>query len=84
MISMSFMIRSKVSNIRVHGHVMMNAVHQEMQREHGHVVREVIVEVEEEAVQGILQDSPDKVTEEEACRGLSNRGGGNGSHREES
>lgn len=59
----------------------MHAMGQEMQQDEHGLIGEVVVEVEEEAVEGVLEDGPDEVAEEEACEGLGpgvERDGGEG------
>lgn len=69
----------------VHGQVMVDPVEQEMEHESPVPVGQVVVDVEEEAVERVLEDSPDHVAEEEACEGLGERRGvrdGQGRERE--
>jgi hypothetical protein len=46
-------------------------VHGKVQQDGGGVVGQDVVDVEEEAVEGVLEDRPDDVTSEEAGEGLS-------------
>ena len=59
----SELIKTKVSDFysRVHWKVVMNAVHQEMYHEEHGPIREVVVDVEEEPVHGILEEGEEKV-----------------------
>lgn len=54
---------------------MVDPVEQEMEHERPVPVGQVVVDVEEEAVERVLEDSPDHVAEEEACEGLGERRG---------
>lgn len=49
---------------------MMHAMHQEVQKDSDRMVGEIVVDVEQEPVQGVLQDRPDDVPGEEAQHGL--------------
>ena len=62
---------------------MVNSMQQEVHGQSNGVIREVVVDVEEEPVQQVLQESPDQVADEEAYRGLNERREGNGSYRDE-
>ena len=48
----------------VHGHVVVDTVHQEVQGKEERCIGEHLVDVEEEAMEDILQERPDEVTEE--------------------
>ena len=65
----------------VHRQVMVHAVHEEVQHERERVVRQVVVEVEEEAVEKVLEERPDDVANHEADAGLEERGRGQAGER---
>ena len=54
----------------VHGQIMVNSVQEEVQRQRPRCIREVIVNMEQEPMESILQDSPHQVTKEETHHGL--------------
>lgn len=49
---------------RVHGQIVMNTVHQEMQHEEYWPIRKVVIDMEEEPVHRILEKSEEKVSKE--------------------
>lgn len=51
-------------NSRVHGEIVMNTVHQEMYHEEHGVIRKVVIDVEEEPVHRILEESEEKVSKD--------------------
>lgn len=57
----------------VHGKVVVHTVKKEVEHEGPVAVREVVVQVEEEAVKDVLQQRPDQVTREEAGNELDHR-----------
>lgn len=61
----------------------MDAMHEEVQCDSNGVIREQLVDVEQEAVEDVLQDGPHKVSEEEAHRRLHNGRGRDVYHHEE-
>lgn len=53
----------------VHGQVMVDTVQEEV-KHHGPVgIGEIVVDVEEETVQGVFQDGPNDIADEEASDG---------------
>jgi len=68
----------------IHRHVMMNAMQQEVQSHEDRHVRQVIIDVEQEAMQGIFEEGPDDIPCNEAQQALEDRVHGHiqqGSHR---
>jgi hypothetical protein len=60
----------------VHGEVMVDTVEKEMEHQRPVGVREQVVNVEEESVEGVLEDRPEYVSGEKACQCRSNGGQG--------
>ena len=51
-------------HLRVHGEIVMDTVHQEMQHEEHGVVRKVVIDVEEEPVHRVLEEGEEKVAKD--------------------
>ena len=62
----------------VHRQVVMDAVQQEVKHDCPVGIRKVVIDVEEEAVEGVFEDGPDDVADEEAGHGLGERSVGRG------
>jgi hypothetical protein len=54
----------------IHGKVVVDAVEEEVKEHRPVLVRQIVVDVEEEAVEGVFEDGPDDVTGKEGSHGL--------------
>lgn len=62
----------------IHRHIVMNPMHQEMQREERRPIGQQVINMEQEAMKGVLECRPDDVSCEEAHYSLSDGLGRNG------
>lgn len=53
------------TNVLIHGHVMVNAVQQEMDHQELGMIRQIIVDMKQEPVESVLEQRPDKISEDE-------------------
>lgn len=53
------------TNVLIHGHVMVNAVQQEVDHQELGMIRHIIVDMKQEPVESVLEQRPDKITKDE-------------------
>jgi hypothetical protein len=53
-------------NVLIHGHVMMNAMQQEVDHQKLGMIRQIIVDMKQASVETIFEQSPHKITKDEA------------------